>query len=72
MNKQQQLQRAAELGKAALSKGYKAPAQDPDLMALLGAGREIGKTPPGEASTVDIFKAWNRAHQANCLAQKVE
>lgn len=61
-----QLKAAADFGRATFLAGGKCiPAFDARLMAMLG-GRYIGETPDGEASSLDIMKAWSGAwHEAN-------
>ena len=58
MNAKTQILAAAVLGTAAFKKGIAcAPALDDDLRVLL-AGRRIGETPVGEASSVKIMSTW--------------
>jgi hypothetical protein len=59
MNATAQTTKAAELGAAAFHRGVSAPALDPELLSMF-AGRNF-TTPAGEAPTVTLLKAWNRA-----------
>ena len=60
MNAKDQVKKAAGLGAAAYHRGVNcAPALDQELIGMFG-GRCFN-TPRGEASTVDLFKAWSRA-----------
>jgi len=59
-----QLQTAEELGRKAFNKTIMCvPAKDKDLLDML-VGRKIGETPEGEASTVNIMKAWMKGWYA--------
>lgn len=68
--RKQQLEEAKTLGAKAYENGtISAPAKDPELLKFF-EGRMPGQTPEGEASTVEILKAWSKAwHEAN-LATK--
>ena len=58
MNAKTQIFQAAILGTAAFNNGIKcAPALDAEFMKML-AGRQIGETPKGEASSVKLMKTW--------------
>jgi hypothetical protein len=64
-----QILQASVLGTLAFKSGKKCiPAHDADLMNML-SGRMIGQTPKGEASNIQIMKAWTNAwHNANIAA----
>ncbi|MCX5841108.1 MAG: hypothetical protein NTY16_06605 [Deltaproteobacteria bacterium] len=54
----EQIRLATVLGKKAYRAGLRhVPGSDPELEKML-AGRKIGETPAGEASSIDIMKAW--------------
>jgi len=56
--KAKQINEAKQLGLQAFSAGIIcAPAQDSKLMKML-VGRQIGKTPEGEAKSIKIMEAW--------------
>ena len=61
-----QILQASVLGTIAFKSGKKCvPAWDNDL-AKMFIGRQVGQTPKGEASTIEILKAWTTAwHNAN-------
>lgn len=56
--------RAAELGAGAGARGYAAPAQDPELMAMIPAGVPVGWSLP-------LLEAWNQAFSAAQAAAPV-
>lgn len=74
MNAAQQITRAVELGvTAANSQRELAPYKNGDLMALI-VGRPVGVTPEGEASTLEILRAytsaWNTANDSLIIHAK--
>lgn len=64
MSAASQIVKASVLGTIAFKDGKKrVPALSGELMSML-AGRQVGVTPEGEASTVSILKAF--AHSWDC------
>lgn len=64
----QQILEASVLGTIAFNNGInRAPFYDTTLHKLW-AGRGVGETPKGEASTVEIMKAWTNAWDAANIA----
>ena len=56
-----QILSAAVLGTIAFAQGIKcAPCLDSKLMNML-AGRQIGETPKGEASSIQLMTEWSKA-----------
>lgn len=64
-----QILQASVLGTIAFKSGKKCvPAHDSELMKML-ANRQIGQTPKGHATSIQIMKAWTTAwHNANITA----
>jgi hypothetical protein len=61
MKRQDQIMLAGEMGRNAFVAGKScAPASDKNFMKFLQAngGREVGKTPTGEAPTLALLGAW--------------
>lgn len=65
MNASEQIRKAIDLGAQAARSGLEFdPMLDRELMHML-SGREAGKTPSGEASSVEILKTWAVAYSIN-------
>lgn len=58
----QQLSDAHELGLSSLARGKEQPAQDGELLKMF-TGREVGKTPEKEASTIDLINSWIKGRE---------
>lgn len=71
MKKSIQISTAVNLGRIAHGQNKpSAPASDKDFIAML-EGRPVGQTPPGEASTIQLCKAWRAGwHQAHDIYLK--
>jgi len=71
--KTEQIKKAKNLGKLAFDNGIDCvPALNKEIMNII-AGRNIGETPEGEASTMDILKAYiNGWMLANMAAPLIE
>lgn len=58
MTRDEQIAEAARPGRVAFDEDRRrVPAHDPELMRML-EGRYVGRTPEGEADTVEILDAW--------------
>lgn len=67
--KEKQITRAAELGRQAFEENrHRIPYWDKELNLML-TGRQVGETPPGAASTVQIYRAWLAAWDRANLAR---
>lgn len=67
----EQLTTAARLGaEFFLAGGRRIPCKDAAMMAML-AGRRMGETPEGEASSVALLKAWTASWDEANLSAKV-
>ena len=69
MDANTQILQASVYGTLAFKAGIEsAPCLDKNVKEMI-RGREVAKTPAGEASTVEILKAWRAAwHAANAAA----
>lgn len=68
MNAKDQICQASVLGTIAQKSGINAPALDKEMMKMF-AGRKIGEAPKGEASSIDLMKAWTRSWTLSLLAE---
>lgn len=63
-----QILAASVLGTIAFAAGMNAaPCLDSELMGML-AGRTVGETPQGEASSIDLMRVWSTSWHAANLA----
>jgi len=61
-----QLLEASKLGTLAYKNGLKAPCQDSELLKMSAFKREIREKVKGEATHIELMKAWQNAwHGAN-------
>lgn len=71
MSVSSQILQASVLGTQAFNAGIKrAPFYDAELQKML-IDRKIGETPEGEASSVDIMKAWTNSWDAANLSREL-
>jgi hypothetical protein len=61
-----QLLEASTLGTLAYNNGIKVPCQDSELLKMSAFKKKIGEKVKGEATSIDLMKAWQNAwHKSN-------